>query len=184
MFSICFGCSKQPSHWDGSFEYPQHMFRLRNKKLFFCYALLTKGLDKILVLILIQTVWHSDTWVVISGTSSKKSPENFVPSTHPGTGNRKKQKQKKKTENILNRKKRTVNPFLNYSKRRPKIGFQDRLSLNAGQKYCRMLSEHAAILSTFIKLPFVFKKFVLSIFDWPLKTGYTVGLNELINFYS
>ena len=32
------------------------------------------------------------------------------------------------------------------------------LLLNAGQKYCRMLhGEHSAILSTFIKLPFVFK---------------------------
>ena len=27
-----FGCSKEPPQWDGSFEYPQHMFRLRNKK--------------------------------------------------------------------------------------------------------------------------------------------------------
>ena len=42
--------------------------------------------------------------------------------------------------------------------KRPKIGFQDQLSLNAGQKYCRMLPlEHSAILSTFIKLPFVIK---------------------------
>ena len=31
IFSICFGCSKEPSHWDGSFEYPQHIFWLRNK---------------------------------------------------------------------------------------------------------------------------------------------------------
>ena len=31
-FNICFGCSKEPSHWDGSFEYPQRMFWLRNKK--------------------------------------------------------------------------------------------------------------------------------------------------------
>ena len=23
---ICFGCSKEPSHRDGSFEYPQNMF--------------------------------------------------------------------------------------------------------------------------------------------------------------
>ena len=29
---MCFGCSKEPSHLDGSFEYPQHMFWLRNKK--------------------------------------------------------------------------------------------------------------------------------------------------------
>ena len=36
----------------------------------------------------------------------------------------------------------TVKPVLSvHSKRRPKIGFQDRLSLNAGQKYCRMLQE-------------------------------------------
>ena len=49
--------------------------------------------------------------------------------------------------------------FLKYSKaskkwplsKRPKIGFQEQLSLNAGQKYCRMLQgEHSAILSTFI----------------------------------
>ena len=48
--------------------------------------------------------------------------------------------------------------------KRPKTGFQDQLSLNAGQMYCRMLQgEHSAILSTFIKLPFVIKTFVLSI---------------------
>ena len=34
--------------------------------------------------------------------------------------------------------------------------------------------EHSAILSTFIKLPFVIKIFVLSISEWPLKTGFTV----------
>ena len=60
-------------------------------------------------------------------------------------------------------------------KKKTKIGFQDRLSLNEGQKYCRMLQvEHSAILSTLIKLPFVIKIFVLSIFEWPLKTGFTV----------
>ena len=30
--NICFGCTKEPSHWDGSFEYPQHMFWMRNKE--------------------------------------------------------------------------------------------------------------------------------------------------------
>ena len=34
--------------------------------------------------------------------------------------------------------------------------------------------EHSAILSTYIKLPFVVKTFVLSIFQWPLQTGFTV----------
>ena len=43
-------------------------------------------------------------------------------------------------------------------KMKTKIGFQDRLSLNVGQKYCRMLQkEHSAILSTFIKLPSAIK---------------------------
>ena len=54
--------------------------------------------------------------------------------------------------------------------KRQKIGSQDQLSLNAGQKYCRMLQgEHSAILSTFIKLQFVIKIFVLSI----LSSGFT-----------
>ena len=70
-----------------------------------------------------------------------------------------------------------------HSKRTPKIGFQDLLSLNAGQKYCRnagqkycrMLPlEHSAILLTFIKVPLAIKIFVLSIFEWPFKTGFTV----------
>ena len=47
---------------------------------------------------------------------------------------------------------------------RPKLGFQDLLSLSAGQKYCRMLQgEQSAILT-----------FVLSIFEWPFYTGLTV----------
>ena len=56
-----------------------------------------------------------------------------------------------------------------------KVATQDRLSLNAGRKHCRMLQgEHSAMLSTFIKLPFVTKNFVLSIFEWLLYTGFTV----------
>ena len=52
--------------------------------------------------------------------------------------------------------------------KRPKIGFQGQLSLNAGQKYYKMLQrEHSAILSTFITLPFAIKIFVLSIFECP-----------------
>ena len=42
--NICFGCSKEPSHWDGSFEHPQHMFWLRNKKIIFEYTLLSEGM--------------------------------------------------------------------------------------------------------------------------------------------
>ena len=59
--------------------------------------------------------------------------------------------------------------------KKPKIGFQYQLSLDAGQKYCRMLQGDSAILSTFIKLPFVIKIFVVPIFEWPFYTGFTVG---------
>ena len=30
--NMCFGCLKETSHRGGSFEYPQHMFRLKNMK--------------------------------------------------------------------------------------------------------------------------------------------------------
>ena len=73
--------------------------------------------------------------------------------------------------------KNTVKPVLSGHLKRPKIGFQYQLLLYAGQKYCRMLQgEDSAILSTFIKLhvPFVFKAFVLSTFEWQLKTGFIV----------
>ena len=40
--------------------------------------------------------------------------------------------------------------------------------------------EHSAILLIFIKLPFAFKTFVLSIYEWPLKTGFTVFSYPLI----
>ena len=82
----------------------------------------------------------------------------------------------------------TSNILLFYSKtcvkrplsKRLKIVFQGQLLVNADQKYCRMLPlcrskvEHSAILLTFIKLPFVIKTFVLSIFEWPFYTGFIV----------
>ena len=55
--------------------------------------------------------------------------------------------------------------------KRPKVGFQDKLSLNAGQKYCRMLQ-----LLTFIKLLFVIKIYDLSIFKWPFYTGFYLDI--------
>ena len=63
-----------------------------------------------------------------------------------------------------------------YSKTcRKRLLKRDQLSLNAGQKYCRMLQgEHSAILSTFIKLPFVIKIFCFVFFEWLLKTCFTV----------
>ena len=63
----------------------------------------------------------------------------------------------------------TVEPvFKRALSKRKKMGFQDQLSLNVGK------GEHSAILSTCIELPHGFKTFVLSIFEWPLKTGLTV----------
>ena len=64
--------------------------------------------------------------------------------------------------------------------KRPKIHFPNQLLLDAGQKYCRMLQvEHSAILTTFNKLPIVIRIFVLSIFEWPIYTGFTVIFNAL-----
>ena len=66
-----------------------------------------------------------------------------------------------------------------------KIGFQYLLSLNAGQEYCRMLQlEHSAILLTFIKLPFVIKIIILSIFKSKLYTRFTLYLFLNPFFYS
>ena len=52
--------------------------------------------------------------------------------------------------------------------KKTEIVFQDQLCLmqvTAGQKYCRMLQgEHSAILSTFIKLPFVIKRTLFCLF--------------------
>ena len=82
---------------------------------------------------------------------------------------------------------------INYSKtclkqplsKRKQVGFQDQLSLNAVQKYCRMLQgEHSAILLTFIKLPFVIKIFVLTIFEWPFYSGFTVHVFSKVLLWS
>ena len=60
-------------------------------------------------------------------------------------------------------------------KHRQNKEFNNNWKLNEGLKYCRMLPlEHSAILLTCIKLPFVIKIFVLSIFEWPIYTGFTV----------
>ena len=53
-------------------------------------------------------------------------------------------------------------------KRRPKLVFK------TDYRLMQVKSIASAILLTFIKLPFSFKAFVLSIFEWPLKTGFTV----------
>ena len=60
----------------------------------------------------------------------------------------------------------TVKPVLSgNAKRRPKLVFMTDHCFNAGQKNCRIFST---------SIPFVIKMFVLSMFEWPLKTGFTV----------
>ena len=55
-------------------------------------------------------------------------------------------------------------------------------SLNTGQMYCRMFQrEHSAILLTFMKLPFVIKIFILSIFEWLFYTGFAVHTLSFLN---
>ena len=39
--------------------------------------------------------------------------------------------------------------------------------------------EHSAIYSNFIKLPFSIKTFVLTIFEWQIKTGFTFTTYKL-----
>ena len=64
---------------------------------------------------------------------------------------------------------------LKRSLKKTKNWFSRRLSLTTGRKYCRMLRRvHSAIRSTCIKLPCVFKTFILSYFEWPLMTGFIV----------
>ena len=68
--------------------------------------------------------------------------------------------------------------------KKKKIVFQGKLLLHAGQKYCRMLQqEYSTIHLTFIKLPFVIKIFVLSIFEWPFYTSFTVFKCIVDNLY-
>ena len=63
--------------------------------------------------------------------------------------------------------------------KRPKIGFQDQLLLNAGQKYCRMLQgTHSAIFRPSVSYNL---SFVLSIFEWPFYTGFTVVCLHNVN---
>ena len=48
--NMCFGCSKEPSPWDGSFEYPQHMVCLRTEKNYFQLRTL---------------IWRPELWYIL-----------------------------------------------------------------------------------------------------------------------
>ena len=87
-----FGCSKEPSRCDGSFEHPQPLFWFRNKKTIFNYAFISKGLlylpiggvqwtlcvSKIVRFNKVTDLWNSE---VDSGEMSGKSrghPKNVI----------------------------------------------------------------------------------------------------------
>ena len=55
----------EPSHWGGSFEYPQHMFWLRNKNFLFWYTWqknIMKQTQFVLCDSLGYTRWYSNWW--------------------------------------------------------------------------------------------------------------------------
>ena len=53
-----------------------------------------------------------------------------------------------------------------------------KMVFKTGYRLMQVQGEHSAILLTFIKLPFVIKIFVLSIFERPFYTGSTVNKAE------
>ena len=68
----------------------------------------------------------------------------------------------------------TIKPVLNgHSQKDGKLVFKTNYRLMKVKSIAKCL-EHSKILSTFIKLPFVMKIFVLSIFEGPFYTGFTV----------
>ena len=40
-----YGCFKEPSHWHGTFEYPQHMFSLKTFKVYILVCLCFKDIS-------------------------------------------------------------------------------------------------------------------------------------------
>ena len=61
-------------------------------------------------------------------------------------------------------------------KKSQKLVFKTNYRLMQVKRIAKCSMEQSAILLTFINLPFVI--FVLSIFEWPFYTGFTVFLRE------
>ena len=73
--NISFGCSKEPSHRDGSFEYPQNMFWLRNKKNHFLVHSYLEALCVAMKFALLNDCLHMVLY--ISGTCICKCTQRF-----------------------------------------------------------------------------------------------------------
>ena len=53
---MCFGCSEEPSHRDGAFKYPQHIFQLRNTNLFSVTHSQLKSCNVVVVVVVVVVV--------------------------------------------------------------------------------------------------------------------------------
>ena len=71
----------------------------------------------------------------------------------------------------------TVKPvYHGHTQNDRKLFFNTNYRLMLVKSIAKCQREHSAILLTFIKLPVVIKTFVLSIFEWPFYTGFTIFL--------
>ena len=77
---MCFGCSKEPSHRDGSFVYTQHMFWLRNKKNNFQLSTLIWGLVTYVLILCFQKVHR--LWQLWGGCS-EEARAAYMPGVWP-----------------------------------------------------------------------------------------------------
>ena len=57
--NICCGYSKEPSHWDGSYEHPKHMFKMMGKEII---------LGAQTILIWTYVIWWYEPWHEISNS--------------------------------------------------------------------------------------------------------------------
>ena len=76
----------------------------------------------------------------------------------------------------------TVKPVLNgHSQKYQKLVFKTNYPLMQVKSIAECSKgAFSAIFSTFIKLPFVIKIFVLSIFEWPFYTGFTIVPSNIV----
>ena len=87
---MCFGCSKEPSHQDGSFEYPHNILWLKNKKNNFQLHTLIWGSGKCSLtnpssfLFPFSTkllVIMAETHKMLVRIANRKDPDQYTPTT-------------------------------------------------------------------------------------------------------
>ena len=88
---MCFGCSKEPSHQDGSFEYPKHMFWLRIRKKSSAYSYLEACCTISHVNLYSQSLtpaplgFQSELFSKLKGRQSDSDMDEGLPSSPPRT---------------------------------------------------------------------------------------------------